>query len=69
MCFTLKELQGPSGYITPIDNKLPRYKGNTLQRGLFALKSDLDICGNIADLICYTKNEASVLIDLLRLNF
>ena len=59
MCFTWKDLQGPSGYITPVDNTLPKNKGNPQQRGLFGLKSDLDICGNIADLICYTKNEVS----------
>ena len=59
MCFTVKVLQGQSGYITPIDNKLPKNKGTVQQRGLFGLKSDLDISGNIADLICYTKNQVS----------
>ena len=59
MCFTIKVQQGPSGYITPVDNKLPKIMGNKQQRGLFGLKSDLDICGNIADLICFTKNQVN----------
>ena len=62
MCFTIKVNQGQSGYITPVDNKLPKNKGNQQQRGLFGLKSELDICGNIADLICYTKNQVSMIM-------
>ena len=65
MCFTLKDLQGPSGYITPVNNQLPRRLGTQQQRGLFSLKSDLDICGNIADLICYTKNQVSPMLKII----
>ena len=58
MCFTIKAQQGSSGYITPVDNQLPKTINATKQqRGLYGLKSELDICGNIADLICYTKNQ------------
>ena len=56
MCFTFKDLQGPSGHINPVNREVPR--GITAQqRGLFSLKSDTEIVGNVADLLCYTKNE------------
>ena len=56
MCFTFKDLQGRSGQITPINNVPPRGL-TSQQKGLFSLKSEIDICGNVADLICYTKNQ------------
>ena len=60
MCFTMKDLQGRSGFITPQTNVLPSRVGNPIQKGLFSLKSDIDICGNVADLICYTKNQVKL---------
>lgn len=59
ICLTVKDLQGRSGQITPADAGLPNRVGTKAQRGLHALKSDLDITGNIVDLICYNKNEVS----------
>ena len=59
ICLTVKALQGPSGQIQPIDNTLPSDVGTDKQRGLFALKSDLHITGNVVDLICYNKDEVS----------
>ena len=61
MCFTFKDLQGRSGQIIPVNNRLPSGCTST-QKALFSLKSDLDICGNVADLICYTKNSVSLKI-------
>ena len=61
ICLTAKDLQGRSGLITPVDNELPSRVGSTQQRGLHSMKSDLDICGNIMDLICFHKNEVSLL--------
>ena len=58
MCFTFKDLQGRSGQIIPVNNTAPRNL-TSQQKGLFSLKSDLDIVGNVADLICYTKNEVN----------
>jgi len=57
MCFTFKDLQGRSGQITPVNNQLNDNSADQQQQGLFYLKSDLDICGNVVDLICYTKNK------------
>ena len=59
ICLTIKDLQGRSGQITPKDSGLPNRIGTRAQRGLHALKSDLDITGNIVDLICYNKCEVS----------
>ena len=59
ICMTVKDLQGPSGQITPVNNTLKNDVGNDKQRGLHALKSDLDITGNIVDLICYNKDVVS----------
>lgn len=60
ICLTAKDLQGRSGLITPVDNELPSNVGTVNQRGLHSAKSDLDICGNIMDLMCFHKNEVSL---------
>ena len=60
ICLTIKDLQGRSGQITPVDAGLPNRVGTKAQRGLHALKSDLDIVGNVVDLICYNKNEVGL---------
>ena len=60
ICLTVKDLQGPSGQITPIDNRLPRGVGTRQQRGLHSLKSDLDITGNILDLMCFNKSKVII---------
>ena len=57
ICLTIKDLQGRSGQITPTDAGLPNRIGTRAQRGLHALKSDLDITGNVVDLICFNKCE------------
>ena len=56
ICLTVKDLQGPSGRIHPIRKCLPHGVGNVNQRGLHTMKSDLDITGNVVDLICYNKD-------------
>ena len=53
---TAKCLNGNSGIITPVDNKLRASAGTPTQRGLHALKSDLDITGNVMDLIVVHKD-------------
>ena len=60
ICLTAKDLQGRSGLITPVDNELPSTVGTTIQRGLHSAKSDLDICGNVMDLMCFHKSEVSL---------
>ena len=62
ICLTVKDLQGRSGQITPVDSGLPNRVGTRSQRGLHALKSNLNITGNIVDLICYNKNEVRSLV-------
>ena len=57
LCLTVKDLQGPSGQIRPYKKKLPSNVGNNNQRGLNSMKSDLNITGNIVDLISYSKDE------------
>ena len=57
ICLTAKDLQGRSGLITPFDQRLPVRVGTDVERGLYSNKSDLDICGNVMDLICFRKNE------------
>ena len=61
ICLTVKDLQGPSGRIHPVRRPLPHSVGNVNQRGLHTMKSDLDITGNIVDLICYNKDEVCVI--------
>ena len=61
MCFTFKDLQGRSGLITPVNNSLPNNtSADQQQRALFEMKSNLDICTNVADLIVYTRNKVGV---------
>lgn len=58
MCFTFKDLQGRSGMITPVNNFLPRnISADQQQQALFDMKSNLDICTNVVDLIAYTKDK------------
>ena len=59
ICLTVKDLQGTSGQIRPIKKPLPSRVGNGNQRGLHSMKSDLDITGNIVDLICYNNDPVS----------
>ena len=59
ICLTVKDLQGPSGQITPKQTALPGRIGSRSQRGLHSLKSDLDITGNTVDVISYTCDEVS----------
>ena len=67
ICLTIKDLQGRSGQITPVDSNLPNRVGTRAQRGLFALKSDLDITGNIVDLICYNKSEVRLNLSIVEI--
>ena len=57
---TAKPLNGRSGHITPVNHVLPNKIGNkatsSTQKGLHCLKSDLDIVGNVMDLIAVRKN-------------
>ena len=57
--FTFKDLQGPSGQITPKTNHLSQKITAKNARGLFTMKSDLDIVGNVADVMCVTKNKVN----------
>lgn len=59
LCLTVKDLQGNSGQIKPENKKLPSNVGNNNQRGLHSMKSDLNITGNIVDLISFSKDEVS----------
>ena len=64
LCFTFKDLQGRSGLISPVDNGLPtNIVANDTQKALFEMKSNLDICTNVVDLIAYTRNK--VIISLI----
>lgn len=56
MLLTAKPLNGRSGMITPVNNTIPNTVGTAIQRGFHSLKSDLDITGNIMDLIAIRKN-------------
>ena len=60
ICLTVKDLQGNSGQIRPYNKKLPSNVGNNNQRGLNTMKSDLNITGNIVDLISFNKDEVSL---------
>ena len=57
MLLTAKALNGRSGMITPVNNTLPRTIGTAEQKGLHSLKSDLDITGNIVDLIAIRQDD------------
>ena len=56
MLITAKALNGRSGMITPVNNTLPRTIGTPEQKGLHSLKSDLDIVGNVVDLIAVRRD-------------
>ena len=57
MCLTIKDYQGPSAQITPVDNCLPGRLGTSKQRALHSLKSDLDIVSNFMDVIVFRKDQ------------
>ena len=56
---TAKCLNGRSGLITPALSELRSTIGTNQQRGLHSIKSDLDITGNIMDLIVVHKNKVN----------